>query len=186
MDVLAISGSLRSNSYNTALLNSAMELAPPNMNISLLNYVGEMPHFNPDLQENSIHSSVLKFREAIAKSDALLISTPEYAHGVPGALKNALDWVVSSSEIILKPIAIMSVSTSELGGFRATAPLIQVLHAMNTSVIIDATLNIPFAKTKFDESGALVDSATRQALENTLSTIANTVEQRMIGNTQRV
>jgi NAD(P)H-dependent FMN reductase len=160
-----------------------MALAPPSMNISLINYVGEIPHFNPDIHENSVHSSVLNFRKAIAKSDALLISTPEYAHGVPGTLKNALDWVVSSSEIILKPIAIMSASTSELGGFRATASLIQVLHAMNTNVIIDATLNVPFAKTKFDETGVLIDSGTRQALENALSTIANTVEQRMVENT---
>lgn len=178
MEVLAISGSLRTNSYNTALLKSAKAVAPSNMNILLYNHIGEMPHFNPDIPENSVHSSVLEFRKSIAKSDAILISTPEYAHGIPGTLKNALDWVVSSVEIILKPIAILSVSTSELGGFRATAALTQVLSAMNTNVIIDATLNVPFAKTKFDDEGTLIDSYTKQALENSLSKIAIIIEQR--------
>ena len=153
MKILAFSGSLRKNSYNTALLKSAISIAPPNMDISLFQLTGEIPLFNPDVHEKSVSDSVLKFREAIMQSDAILISTPEYAHGIPGALKNALDWVVSSSEIVLKPIAVFSVSTSELGGFRATAALIQVLSAMNTNVVIDATLSVPFAKTKFDESG---------------------------------
>ena len=178
MEVLAISGSLRTNSYNTALLKSAITTAPSNMNISLFQHINEIPHFNPDIPQNSIPSSVLNLREAITKSDAILISTPEYAHGIPGALKNALDWLVSSSEIILKPIVVMSVSTSELGGFRAAAALIQVLNAMNTNVVIDANLNVPFAKTKFNGKGDLIDSNIKQALKNSLYTIANIVEQR--------
>jgi chromate reductase len=178
MELLAISGSLRKLSYNTALLKAAIELAPENVKISLFPAIGEMPLFNPDINENDFHDSVINFREAVAKSDAIIISTPEYAHGIPGALKNAFDWVVSSSEIILKPIAIMSVSTSELGGFRAHESLVKVLHAMNTNIIIDAALNVPFAKTKFNDKGELVDATTKQALAVALSKVVQVAEQR--------
>lgn len=178
MEVLALSGSLRNKSYNTALLNAAMGLAPSAVKISLFDALGEIPHFSPDLDAPAVPASVLKLREAIGHADAVIISTPEYAHGIPGVLKNALDWLVSSGEIILKPIAVMSVSTSELGGFRAQADLIKVLHAMNTSVVIEASLAVPFAKTSFDSDGKLVDVNARQALQQSLAKVVQLVEQR--------
>lgn len=177
MDILTISGSLRKNSYNTALLQQLDKLAPAELGFSMFKRLGDIPHFNPDIGDAAIPDAVTQLREAIDQSDAIIISTPEYAHGVPGALKNALDWLVSFNEIILKPVAVMSVSTSGLGAYRAQAALIQVLHAMNTNVVIDASLNVPFAKTRFDGHGELLDSETEKALENALARITRFVKQ---------
>ena len=93
MRFLAISGSLRLASSNTALLRAAALVAPEGVEIILYRGLGDLPHFNPDL-EAAEPPSVTEFREQVRISDGLLISSPEYAHGVPGVLKNALDWLV--------------------------------------------------------------------------------------------
>ena len=102
MQILAISGSLRAASSNTAVLRAATALAPPDVQIVLYSGIGELPHFNPDLEGREL-SPVLDFRARIQAADGVLIACPEYAHGVPGAMKNALDWVVGSSEFLGKP-----------------------------------------------------------------------------------
>ena len=177
MDILALSGSLRTHSYNTALLRSAVRLKPAEVDISLFNSLAGIPLFNPDIEETAIPETVTQLRKSIDHADAIIISTPEYAHGVPGTLKNALDWFVSFNEIILKPIAVMSVSTSGLGGYRAHTELVKVLHAMHTNIIIEASLNVPFAKMKFDTQGELVDPNTLTALKISLSRIVSFVQQ---------
>lgn len=171
MQILAVSGSLRASSYNTALLQNAAKLNSPELTFKLFDALVDIPPFDPDINDRSLPASVTKLRHAIDQANAIIISTPEYAHGIPGVLKNALDWLVSCNEMILKPIAVMSVSTSGLGAYRAHSDLIKVLHAMNTSVIIDASLNVPFAKLKFNEKRELVDSETIQALKNALARI---------------
>ena len=97
--IIAISGSLRAVSSNTALLRAASGLAPQEVEVTLYENLAELPHFNPDL-EGAEPRSVTDFRSLLHSSDAVLISSPEYAHGVPGALKNALDWLVSSGELV--------------------------------------------------------------------------------------
>jgi len=101
--VLAISGSLRSQSSNTTVLRAVAMLAPPVVVVSIYDGIGKLPHFNPDLEETS-GLAVLDFRQRLQESDAVLISSPEYAHGVPGVLKNALDWIVGSGELVNKPV----------------------------------------------------------------------------------
>lgn len=177
MKILAISGSLRAHSYNTALLRQAASINLPEWNITQFDSLATVPLFNPDSENGTVPETVSRLRQAIGSADAVIISTPEYAHGIPGALKNALDWLVSCNEMILKPVAVMSVSTSNLGGYRAHADLIKVLHAMNTNVIIDASLNVPFAKMKFNAQGELVDPESLKALENALLRIAAFVRQ---------
>ena len=94
MKILGISGSLRSYSINTALLEAAQIIAPDQIEVRLAHGMGELPHFNPDL-EPAIPKAVSKWRSSIGWADALVISSAEYAHGTPGSLKNALDWLVS-------------------------------------------------------------------------------------------
>src|SRR3954453_11357999 len=100
--VLAISGSLRRVSSNGALVEAAVRLAPPGVSVSVYRDLASIPPFNPDLETNDSPDAVSSWRAAIGAADALLISSPEYAHGVPGVLKNALDWIVGSRELIDK------------------------------------------------------------------------------------
>src|SRR5689334_7742067 len=109
--IIAISGSLRSQSSNTTILKAATMLAPDGVSISLYEGLGMLPHFNPEL-EGAEGPAVLDFRRRIRESDGVLISSPEYAHGVPGSLKNALDWIVGTGELVDKPVALINASPS--------------------------------------------------------------------------
>ena len=105
MHLLALSGSLRHSSSNTALLQAAANLAPEGVEITVYQSLGDLPHFNPDLSEADL-PNVTDFIARVRAADGLLISSPEYAHGVPGVLKNALDWLVGGDAFYLKPVAI--------------------------------------------------------------------------------
>src|SRR6476619_6816426 len=107
--ILSISGSLRRGSSNTTVLRAAALLAPEGVTISMFEEIGSLPHFNPDL-DGIEGSAVLDFRRRLQDADGVLISSPEYAHGVPGSLKNALDWIVGSGELVDKPVAIINAS----------------------------------------------------------------------------
>src|SRR6187455_908910 len=107
--IFAISGSLRSQSSNTNVLRAVTLLASEGVSISLYEGLGNLPHFNPDL-EGKEGLAVLDFRRRLQESDAVLISSPEYAHGVPGVLKNALDWLVGGEEFVYKPVALFNAS----------------------------------------------------------------------------
>jgi NAD(P)H-dependent FMN reductase len=132
--ILAISGSLRAISLNTALLRAATSLAPEGVAISLYGGLGDLPHFNPDL-EGAEPPSVLDFRTQLQRSDGVLISSPEYAHGVPGVLKNALDWLVGSGELVGKPVALLNASPRAT---HAQASLIETLTTMDLHAAIVA------------------------------------------------
>ena len=99
MRILAISGSLRTGSSNTMLLRAAVALAPQAFEVSVYDGLATLPHFNPDQDNEAAPPPVVDFRSQLHASDGVLISSPEYAHGVPGVLKNALDWVVASGEL---------------------------------------------------------------------------------------
>jgi chromate reductase len=110
MKILAISGSGRVNSTNTAMLHAVADIARPGHNISVFSGVAELPVFSPDLEEDPLPVEVQSFVELIHESDCLIISSPEYVRAIPGGLKNAIDWLVSRDEIINKPIALMHAS----------------------------------------------------------------------------
>jgi chromate reductase, NAD(P)H dehydrogenase (quinone) len=137
--VLAISGSLRRASSNTAILKAAHQLAPANLEIVLFEGLGALPHFNPDL-ELEPPVTVLEFQQLLQSSNAVIISSPEYAHGVPGSLKNALDWVVGSGELVGKPTALFGVTAR--GAF-AQASLRETLTVMMANLIEGACVDIP-------------------------------------------
>ncbi len=132
--VIAIAGSLRQVSTNKTLLKAASLLAPEGMEITLYDGIGQLPHFNPDLE---YPDSVKEFQNQIKTADGLIISSPEYAHGVSGTLKNALDWLVGSSEMADKPVALLSASTrSQI----AQESLVEILKTMSAHVVSEASV----------------------------------------------
>ncbi len=134
MRFLAISGSLRAHSKNTAVLEEIIALAP--MQIDLYTGLATLPHFNPDLEREGTGSAVENWQQQLRTADAILICSPEYAHGVPGSLKNALDWVVGSGELIEKPVGLINIGASSI----ALDSLAETLRVMMADV---QTFNIP-------------------------------------------
>ena len=110
MRILGISGSLRAKSLNTRVLQFAARLALPETDLHLCDVLDCLPHFNPDLDMDSGPAAVMSFRAQVSAAAAVVISSPEYAHGVPGTLKNALDWVVGSGELVGKPVGLWNLS----------------------------------------------------------------------------
>lgn len=110
MRFLALSGSLRAVSTNTALLHAFADLAPDGITVDVFEGLGDLPLFSPDLEADTPRS-VLDLAEQVATCDGLLVACPEYAHGIPGAFKNALDWLVSRFEIPGKPVMLVHAST---------------------------------------------------------------------------
>jgi chromate reductase len=154
MKVVAISGSLRRASSNLSLVRAAARYAPEGMEVVAYQGLGDLPHFNPDLDVSPAPPAVAALRSLLKSADAVLISSPEYAHGVPGALKNALDWLVSSGELGNKPVALMNTS---VGGEHAQAALAATLAVMEAKVVIDASLAGVFLKNKIDEQGNITN-----------------------------
>jgi NAD(P)H-dependent FMN reductase len=123
MKTVAISGSLRKGSSNTAVLRAAARLAPQDVQVVVFDGIASLPFFNPDLDGEEVPAPVAAFRAAIGSADALLISSPEYARGVAGVMKNALDWLVASLEFPNKPVALINTSpraTHALAALRLT------------------------------------------------------------------
>jgi len=140
MRIVAISGSLRARSSNTSILHEAARVAPDGMEIVFYDGLGKLPHFNPDLDvEGSVPpDEVRALRELLDAADGVLISSPEYAYGVPGSLKNLLDWLVSCGELVGKTVLLVNVASG--GGATAQASLMQTLNAMHWNVLADASL----------------------------------------------
>ena len=167
--VLGISGSLRSASSNSALVRASVRLAPVGVELSIYRELADIPPFNPDLDTEAVPAAVSRFRAALHASDAVLISSPEYAHGVSGVLKNALDWLVSSGELIDKPIAVINTSARAT---HAHASLCETLVTMSGRVIEDASITIPVAGTAFDANGSLSDARLSTSLRSAIEVLA--------------
>ena len=137
--ILALSGSLRDGSTNTALLGAACLLAPQNMELLLWNMQGGLPQFTPDL-ELTPSKVVQEFRDLVGLADGLLIACPEYARGVPGAFKNALDWLVGGETFISKKFALWNGSPR---AYEAQKSLRMVLETMSGICVEEAVLALP-------------------------------------------
>lgn len=142
LTILAVSGSLRRGSSNMELLRAAAVLAPPGMRIVPFNGLEALPHFNPDLDRTPPPVAVTTLREQVASADGLLICSPEYAHGIPGVLKNALDWLVSGVEIVAKPIGVLNASPRST---HAHDSLIEVVRTLCADVVAGASVPVPLA-----------------------------------------
>jgi len=157
--ILALSGSLRKASYNSALINAASYLTPADIEIIVFKEMANIPLFNPDSELENI-SAVTLLRQEISKADGLLISSPEYAHGISGVMKNTLDWLVSGEEFPYIPIAL--VNTSPRAG-HAQMALREVLNTMSGNIIESASFSIPMLGTTLD-SNALINDLQMSAL----------------------
>jgi NAD(P)H-dependent FMN reductase len=110
MEFLAISGSVRRDSTNTALLRTVVEIAAPADRMILFDGIGDLPIFSPDLEGDATPPAVTAFCDQVQRADAVIICSPEYVHAIPGGLKNAIDWLVSREEIVAKPMALLHAS----------------------------------------------------------------------------
>jgi len=169
MRVLAISGSLRAASINSAFCRAVARLAPPQLNISVYGGLGDLPLFNPD-QESNPPIPVLNFRRDVQQVDALIIASPEYAHGISGVMKNALDWLVSFEGTIYKPIALINTSPRARHAYEA---LREVLQTMSTNIIAEASVTLPLLGACTTEEAMLASSEVSQRIRDALTALAN-------------
>jgi chromate reductase len=163
--ILAVSGSLRSASSNTQLLLAATRQPPPGVAIELYDGIGGLPHFSPDVDGADSPALVVELRARVASADALLISSPEYAHGVPGSLKNALDWLVSGVEIVALPVALLNAAPHST---HAQAALAETLKTMSAQLVPEASVTIPLSGRRLDASGILSDPVLAGSLQSAL------------------
>jgi chromate reductase len=171
MKILALSGSLRSASINSALLRAASRLAPPEIAITLFDGLGDLPLFNPD-REASPPGVVTYFRSQVADADALLIASPEYAHGVTGTVKNALDWLVSFEPFADKSVAVLNASPR---AHHADAALREILRTMAAVIVEPASIIVPLLGTKLDEEGMVSTPSVVASIQDALAALYQAV-----------
>lgn len=173
MQLLAISGSLRAASSNTTLLSAASTLTPEGVTVLVYRGLGDLPHFNPDLDTESVQCAVKNFRSRLRESAGVILSTPEYARGVPGVLKNALDWLVASGELYEKPVALFGAS---LRATFAPASLTETLTVMSAKIIHEASITLPLLGRNLKESEIVADPQLSSEIRSALMIFARTIQ----------
>ena len=153
LNVLALCGSLRKASINAALLRAAARLARPGADVEIADWLGRLPLYDPDLEdvidEREVPRAVHALRMAVAASDAILIASPEYAHGISGTIKNALDWLVSYEPFIHKPVAIINVSPR---AHHADEALRETLRTMSAGLVGERSFAVELLGAHMDEA----------------------------------
>jgi chromate reductase len=173
MRILGIAGSLRERSYNRALLRAARELLPEDVKL-VEHDLRDLPFYDGDVEAAGDPDSVVAFKQAIRDADALLIATPEYNRGVPGVLKNAIDWASRpplASPLTGKPVAIIGASTGRGGTARAQEQLRAALEFSRANVLEQPEVLVPEAFMRFDQRGELVDGGAQAELAELLDTL---------------
>ena len=173
MRVLGICGSLREGSLNRLLLRAAQEQAPEGTTIEIADLHG-LPLFNEDVEAKGDPDPVRVLKGRIRDADAVLIATPEYAWGVPGVLKNTLDWVSrppGRSVMKQKPVAVMGVSNGPWGTTRAQLQLRQTLTYVDALTLQTPWVYVAMGGDKFDASGALTDERARQQVKELVAAL---------------
>jgi chromate reductase len=170
MRILAMSGSLRATSSSAALLRAAAALGPPGLEFQYYDeQLAALPPFNPDLDGPGAlpPPPVAELRGLLRSADRVLISSPEYAHGAPGVLKNALDWIVSSGELENKPLALIAASPS--GGQFAQSSLTPTLEVMGARIVANVALT--FTRKYIDPQGRITEPSVARAVEDAVRTL---------------
>lgn len=160
LKLLAISGSLRSASYNTAAIKALQVLAPAEISIAIAK-IDTLPLFNPDREHEAI-PALAELKSQIQESSGLILASPEYAHGVSGPLKNALDWLVSGIEFPYKPIMLINTSPR---AFHALASLKEILTTMSGNIIESAFVSLPLLGSDLDCPSILENDKMSQTLK---------------------
>jgi len=180
--VVALAGSLRRESFNQKLLVAARELAPGELTL-VLGTIRGLPVYDADVEAARMPPVVLELATAIAGADALLLACPEYNHGIPGGLKNALDWLSRKGAgfpLRGKPVAIMGASQGVVGTARSQIQLRQVLFAVGAQVLPPPEVLVGQAQNKFDDQGRLTDEPTRALMSKTLGRFVAFIDQMMV------
>lgn len=175
--MLAISGSTRSASANTALCRTAATCAPDGAEVTVYEGMADLPHFNPDDDHEPLPPAVAGLRGAIEGCDAVLFCVPEYAGALPGSMKNLLDWTVGATVMTGKAVAWVNVSSDARRGAGALAELTTVLGYVQVVVVEGACTHIPLTREMLDAQGVVTDPATRTAITETLSALLTAREQ---------
>src|SRR5687767_7066918 len=173
LKVLGIAGSLRAGSFNRALLRAAQELAPAGMEIDAFD-LAPIPLYNADVEAKGDPEPVAALKAAIREADALLVVTPEYNYGIPGVLKNAIDWASrppDKTPLKGKPAAIMGATPGQGGTIRAQLQLRQAFVFTQTLALLQPEVLVAKAHEKFDEGGRLTDEATRGFVKKQLEAL---------------
>jgi chromate reductase, NAD(P)H dehydrogenase (quinone) len=171
MNVLALSGSLRSASINSAFCRAAARLAQPPMTVTVYPGLGLLPLFNADLDEHP-PSSVQELRSAVAGASGLLIASPEYAHGISGAMKNALDWLVSFEGFVYKPVAVVNTSPRARHAYEA---LLEVLRTMSAALVYEASITLPLLGQATTEQQMIDSPVIATAIQEALTALARAI-----------
>ena len=175
MNLLLLSGSLRSGSTNQAVLATAAELAPPGVRAVLYEHAGDLPLFNPDddAEGVAVGEPVAELRRAVAASDAILICTPEYAGALPAALKNVLEWTVGDAGTYGKPVAWINAAgpAAPTGAADAHESLRKVLGYVGARVVDDACARIPVSRAAVGADGTIVEEEPRRAIQGAVAAL---------------
>jgi chromate reductase, NAD(P)H dehydrogenase (quinone) len=166
--ILGISGSLRVGSLNSMLLRAVKRLAPSGINVDLYRGLGALPLFNPDLEALGAPAEIAELRSRIISSHAVLIASPEYAHGVSGVIKNALDWMVGNDSFVNKPVGLLNSSPR---ASIAQAALRETLTTMSARVVPAACVNIGILGSGLDEGGIVQHPETSTAILGVLGAL---------------
>ena len=172
MRILAISGSLRTASSNTAVLLAIQALAVPGVEVVLFDGLGALPHFNPD-QDDAPPVEVLDLRRQIGLCDGLLICSPEYAHGVAGSMKNALDWLVPSLEFPQTPVALINASPRAT---IAVAQMRETLNTMSARIVDEACVAVPLQGRNLSAEAIVADGEIAAILSGALHAFVAAIE----------
>jgi NAD(P)H-dependent FMN reductase len=170
--VLAISGSLRAISSHAALLKAAAIVAPAGVQIEIYERLGDLPPFNPDWDGDGVFEAVDDFRRRLKSADGVIFSSPEYAHGAPGVLKNSLDWLVGSGELVDKPVALFNASPR---GTYAQASLTETLTVMSARLIPEAAWTLQHLGKPLATEQIVADPEMSVAIHTALENLARAI-----------
>lgn len=173
--ILGISGSLKLSSSNSALTRALGGLMPDGVEYTVYNSLGLLPHFSPDIDGDNSPAVVTEFRKMLVASDGIIICTPEYAFNLPGVLKNALDWTVSTGEFYEKPTAVISASPLPTGGGKAHLSLMMTMTAMQASVPEKAKLMIASINKKM-QGDVITDNNTGEELKTVINELVALIQ----------
>lgn len=166
--VLAISGSTKKNSTNESILKTIADLYKDELEVELFAGIDALPHFNPDLDRNDPPAVVKSFRDSIAQADGVLICTPEYVFSLPGSLKNAIEWCVSTTVFSNKPVAMIVAAASGQMAFESLSLILTTIEARLTN---NSKLLIQGAKGKIGKEGEIKDHTTLQGIRKMMASL---------------
>ncbi len=175
ISIVAISGSIRQHSSNRAVIDAMQAYLGDRVAFTVYEGIDKLPFFN----EQEDIPEVTTFRDTLKWADGIMLCSPEYAFGVPGVLKNALEWTVATGELVYKPVALITAAT---GGDKAHASLLLTLTALSSNVAEDAKLLISFIRAKMNADGVVTDEATLQAIYTVADALVRVIGEQRTAN----